>query len=93
MTVVKCEEGSASVRVSKMGNIQVLCGRRRRWDSLSWHWFSEGKVTFNGLWRGHYGEAIATTANLADALREVGAANLADALLAGAPPVVQYCND
>lgn len=58
VTVV-CKRGNASVRVSSKGWTQVLTGKRRKWDTLHWSFFSDtSEIAIQGLWRGRYGDAI-----------------------------------
>lgn len=71
---VICKRGNARVRVSSKGWTQVLTGKRRKWDTLHWSFFSDtSEMAIQGLWRGRYADAIATTENLLTALREIGA--------------------
>ena len=88
-TTITCKRGTARLRISKRGYVQILCNQRRKWDSLHWSFYSDAsEVALQGLWRGRYADAVATTENFTNALREIGAGSIADHVLkAGQTPL------
>lgn len=75
---IVCKRGSARLRVSRRGFVQILCNKRRRWDSIFWSFYSDGsEVALQGLWRGQYADAVAATEEFTKALRALGADSIA----------------
>lgn len=77
--MLPCTEGNAKIRAHMIGkreHPQLLTGKRRRWDSLSWSLFCASKdgreVALQGLWRGSYADAMVLAKDLHKALLEAG---------------------
>jgi hypothetical protein len=83
MVTLQCTRGSARLRVSSSrlhGSVQILTGKRRVWDGLHWSLYSESEVALQGLWKGHYADAVVKCEDFVDALRSLGAVETADAV-------------
>lgn len=78
MTVtLNCLRGNAQLKLVGC-HAFVLTGKRRRWDHLFFSWYTDDSFQIQGLWRGSYGDAVVSAAELIDGLERVGCTQSAD---------------
>jgi hypothetical protein len=69
---IVCKRGSARIawRKSFIGiSLKILTGQRRKWDDFNWSFFSDSsEIALQGLWRGRYADAVASTEEVLRAL-------------------------
>lgn len=74
---IDCIDGRAKLRIK--GRLQILCNNRRKWDCFHWSFSGDGsRIALQGLWRGKYADAMASTEAVVKALKEVGAEKRAE---------------
>jgi len=73
-TPVKCIRGNATIKADTTGHvpsIAILTGKRRKWDLMSWSLMDGNKISVQGLYRGHYCDAVTTDDELISALESL----------------------
>lgn len=76
-----CKRGKARVKVCSTG-LKLLTGARRKWDDFHWSFYSDSsEIALQGLWRGRYADAVASTENVLKALVAVGGSRVAEGII------------
>jgi len=82
---LNCKKGNAEIRIGK-NRVQILTGRRRKWDVLHWSRYSDDDIAVQGLYRGRYADAVVHVSELISALESLGADSVSEGIRKACSP-------